>query len=374
MNDAPSATAETVTVALGDRAYPIVIGAGLIEQAGAHLAPAIGRGRAFVVTDATVAALYLTPFLAALDRAGIAHETITVAPGEASKDLAGFGRVADACLAARIERSDTVVALGGGVVGDLAGFAAATLLRGVGFVQVPTTLLAQVDSSVGGKTGINTAQGKNLLGAFYQPKLVLADTGTLDSLPPRELRAGYAEVVKYGLLGDAGFFEWLEAHGQAVLEGDPAARRHAIRTSCAAKAAVVAADEREGGARALLNLGHTFGHALEAEGGYDGRVLHGEAVAVGMVLAFRLSSALGLCPAEDAARVRAHLARHGLPTAPRELPGLGGVDAAAFVAHMMSDKKVSAGRPTFILARGIGRAFVEPDVDLTRVGETLAAA
>lgn len=364
----------SLTVALGERAYPIVIGPGLIAGADRHLPAILKGGRAFIISDETVAGWYLEPFQAALDRAGTRHETVVVPPGESSKDLATFGRVADACLAARIERRDTVVALGGGVVGDLAGFAAASLLRGVGFVQVPTTLLAQVDSSVGGKTGINSAYGKNLLGAFYQPRLVLADTGSLDSLAPRELRAGYAEVVKYGLLGDAAFFEWLEANGRAVLDGDPEARRHAIRISCEAKAAIVAQDERESGARALLNLGHTFGHALEAESGYDGRVLHGEAVAVGMVLAFRLSAALGLCPPGDAERVRAHLARHGLPTAPADLPGLSEVQADAFVAHMMSDKKVSAGRPTFILVRGIGRAFVEPAVDLDRVTETLAAA
>ncbi|MEM9685117.1 MAG: 3-dehydroquinate synthase family protein, partial [Pseudomonadota bacterium] len=251
--------AETLQVALGDRSYPIVIGTGLIAGAEDHVIKAVEGGRAFVVTDDAVADIYLAPFVENLKRAGIRVETIRVAPGEGSKDLATFGQVAETCLAARIERRDTIVALGGGVVGDLAGFAAASLLRGVRFVQVPTTLLAQVDSSVGGKTGINMPQGKNLLGAFYQPKLVLADTGTLDTLPARELRAGYAEVVKYGLLGDSAFFDWLDENGAAVLQGDPDARSYAIRKSCEAKAEIVAQDEREGGARALLNLGHTFG-------------------------------------------------------------------------------------------------------------------
>jgi len=267
-----------------------------------------------------------------------------------------------------------VVALGGGVIGDLAGFAAAVLLRGVRFVQVPTTLLAQVDSSVGGKTAIDTAHGKNLVGAFHQPRLVLADTGVLDTLPRRELLAGYAEVLKYALLGDPGFFDWLEANGRKVIAGDAGARAHAIVTSCAAKAEIVAADEREAGARALLNLGHTFGHALEAETGYDGSLLHGEAVAIGMVLAFALSERLGLCPSADTARVRRHMADVGLPTG---LPGGRAWDAGRLLDHMTRDKKARDGRATFVLVRGIGRAYVEPEVDPAEVRallETAAAA
>jgi 3-dehydroquinate synthase len=269
-----------------------------------------------------------------------------------------------------LERSSLLVAFGGGVIGDLAGFAASILLRGLDFIQIPTSLLAQVDSSVGGKTGINTPHGKNLVGSFHQPRLVLADTGVLRTLPKRELLAGYAEVVKYGLIDDPDFFQWLEDHGLAIVEGDPAARRHAILTSCAAKAAIVAEDERESGRRALLNLGHTFGHALEAELGYDQRLLHGEAVAIGLVLAFELSTALGLCPAADTAAVRRHLAAVGLPTDLEAVPGVVW-SVEALIEHMRRDKKVRDGRVSFVLVRGIGKAFMAGDIALDDVAALL---
>jgi 3-dehydroquinate synthase len=351
---------ETVTVALGDRAYDILIGPGLFEEAGERIA-ALGARTVGIVTDENVAALHLPRALESLRRAGLKAETITVAAGEASKCFTTLAAVVDGLLAARIERGDVVLALGGGVVGDLAGFAAAILRRGVRCVQAPTSLLAQVDSSVGGKTGINSARGKNLIGAFHQPSLVLADADALDTLPLREFRAGYAEVAKYGLIDDAAFFSWLETEHEAVFAGG-AARARAIATSCRAKAAIVARDEREAGDRALLNLGHTFGHALEAEVAYDGsRLIHGEGVAIGMAMAFRFSAALGLAPEEDARRVERHLAAVGLPTTPKLIPGgVGG--AEELLAHMEQDKKVEAGRLTFILARGIGRSFVSRDV------------
>jgi 3-dehydroquinate synthase len=351
---------ETVTVALGDRAYDILIGPGLFEEAGERIA-ALGARTVGIVTDENVAALHLPRALESLRRAGLRAETITVAAGEASKCFTTLAAVVDGLLAARIERGDVVLALGGGVVGDLAGFAAAILRRGVRCVQAPTSLLAQVDSSVGGKTGINSARGKNLIGAFHQPSLVLADADALDTLPLREFRAGYAEVAKYGLIDDPAFFSWLEAEHEAVFAGG-AARARAIATSCRAKAAIVARDEREAGDRALLNLGHTFGHALEAEVAYDGsRLIHGEGVAIGMAMAFRFSAALGLAPEEDAGRVERHLAAVGLPTTPKLIPGgVGGPEE--LLAHMEQDKKVEAGRLTFILARGIGRSFVSRDV------------
>ena len=313
-----------------------------------------------LITDETVAGRYGARFVAALAEAGIRSDSIVVPAGEDSKSLARLGTVLDQVLGLGIERGSMVVALGGGVVGDLAGFAAAVALRGIPFIQVPTTLLAQVDSAVGGKTGINSPHGKNLIGAFHQPRLVLADTGALDSLPPRDLRAGYAEVAKYGLIDRPDFFGWLEQEGgAAVLAGDPAARRHAIRTSCEAKAAIVAADERESGQRALLNLGHTFGHALEAASGYSNRLLHGEAVAIGIVLAYGLSARLGLCAHDDPVRVRRHMEAVGLPTAvPDWAP-----DADGLLALMAKDKKVAGGQLTFILARGIGEAFVARGID-----------
>ncbi|MFN0042198.1 MAG: 3-dehydroquinate synthase [Alphaproteobacteria bacterium] len=357
---------ERIRVELGARGYDILIGTGLLAEAGGHLAKLLARPRVVVVSDENVARLYLADFETALDRAAIAHDRIILPPGEKTKDFAHLARLMDALLAKRIERTTTIVALGGGVIGDLAGFAAAIALRGIDYVQVPTTLLAQVDSSVGGKTAINTAHGKNLVGSFYQPRLVLADLGMLDSLPRRDLLAGYAEVAKYGLIDDPSFFAWLETNAAALLAGDGALRGRAVGVSCRAKARIVGADERESGQRALLNLGHTFGHAIEAEARYEGEVLHGEGVAVGMVMAFDLSVRLGLCAAEDALRVRRHLKEAGLPT---ELSSLGGRawDARRLVQHMHQDKKVQDGRLTFVLARGIGRAFVAHDVPAERV-------
>jgi 3-dehydroquinate synthase len=325
--------------------------------------------RVAVVSDETVAALHLPELARSLASGGIEHHEIVVPPGEATKDFAVLQRLIDDLLGARIERGDAVIAFGGGVIGDLAGFAASILRRGVAVVQMPTTLLAQVDSSVGGKTGINTRHGKNLVGAFHQPRLVLADTGVLDTLPRRQAVAGYAEVVKYGLIDDPGFFAWLETNGGAVCAGERAARRHAVVTSCRAKARIVAADERETGSRALLNLGHTFAHALEAEAGYGGGLLHGEAVAVGMVLAFELSARLRLCPAADVERVRRHLASVGLPTRPPAAVGEDG--AGRLIDRMEQDKKVRDGQIAFVLAHGIGKAYVDRNVDRAEVRAVL---
>ena len=361
---------ETVRVALGARSYDILIGPGLIDQAGAMLQPLITVPRAIIVTDETVAALHLPRLTGSLDTAGIAHEDIVLPAGEATKSLDRLGEVLDRMLSAGIERSVTVIALGGGVIGDLGGFAASVALRGLPYVQIPTTLLAQVDSAVGGKTGINSPHGKNLIGSFYQPRLVIADVAALDSLPPRQRRAGYAEIVKYGALGDADFFDWLEANGADLLAGDVEKLSHAVKTSCEAKAAIVAADEREAGKRALLNLGHTFGHALEAETGYGDRLLHGEAVAIGMGLAFDLSVRLGLCPAADADRLRRHLSDVGLPVA---LPD-GDWSVDRLMAHMARDKKVTGGRIAFVLARGLGKAFVATDIDPAEAAAVLDAA
>jgi 3-dehydroquinate synthase len=355
----------TVPVALGDRAYDIVIGRGLLASLGPRIAALRPGARTVIVTDETVAQHHLAAAEASLAAAGIASSRIVVPAGEASKSLAQFENVCEAIIAARIERSDLAIALGGGVIGDLAGFSAACVRRGLDFVQVPTTLLAQVDSSVGGKTGINSRHGKNLIGAFHQPALVIADTALLDTLPPREVRAGYAELAKYGLLGDAGFFHWLEANAADVFSGGPA-REHAIAVSCRAKAAIVARDERETGERALLNLGHTFGHALEAACGFSQRLLHGEAVALGMVMAFDFSVRNGFCAGQDAGRVRAHLAGSGLPTHVSEVPGgVPGVDA--LMRLIAQDKKVRRGALTFILVRGIGEAFIEHNVDPAEV-------
>lgn len=364
---------ETLRVELGERSYDILVGTNLIASAGTRMKPVLTRPRAVVVTDETVAKLHLAALEASLDGAGIAHGRIVLPAGEATKDFPHLERLIEELLAQRVERSTMLVALGGGVIGDIAGFAASIVLRGLDFVQIPTTLLAQVDSAVGGKTAINTKRGKNLVGAFHQPRLVLADTGALSTLPKRELLAGYAEVVKYGLIDDAAFFAWLEENGPALIAGDAALRRRAVAASCAAKARIVAMDERETGPRALLNLGHTFGHALEAEAGYGGAVLHGEAVAAGMVMAFDLSVRLGLCPAEDAARVRRHLLTVGLPTGSDILgPAARGVDR--LIGHMRQDKKVKDGRVTFILARGIGRSFIAHDVELDEVRRMLDAA
>ncbi|ALG90214.1 MULTISPECIES: 3-dehydroquinate synthase [Actibacterium] len=362
---------ETVQVPLGDRAYDIRIDTGLIARAGAEIAPLLHRPRVAVLTDENVAALHLEPLRAGLAAAGIDMAALILPPGEATKSWPQFTRAVEWLIEQKVERRDVVVALGGGVIGDLAGFAAAVLRRGVRFVQIPTSLLAQVDSSVGGKTGINSPHGKNLIGAFHQPSLVLADIAVLETLPPRDFLAGYGEVVKYGLLGDAAFFDWLEAEGPALARGDRAARARAVRRSCEMKADIVVRDETEQGDRALLNLGHTFCHALEAATGYSDRLLHGEGVAIGCALAFDLSSRMGLCSQEEPSRVRAHLAQMGMKKDLSDIPGAL-PDADALIALMGQDKKVLDGKLRFILARGIGAAFVTSDVDLGAVRSVLA--
>lgn len=364
---------ETLRVELGPRSYDIHVGAGLLQDAGALIGPLLRRQPAVIVTDDTVADLHLAALEAALEQAGISHRCVVLAAGEGTKDFAGLERLVDEVLETRPERGSALIALGGGVIGDITGFAASMILRGIDFIQIPTTLLAQVDSSVGGKTGINTRHGKNLAGSFYQPRLVIADTAMLDTLPKRELLAGYAEIVKYGLLGDAAFFEWLEQNGARVCNCDREALLHAVVTSCRAKAAIVAEDETETGRRALLNLGHTFGHALEVATGFGSDLLHGEAVAIGMVMAFDLSALLGLCSAEDADRIRRHLSAVGLPT------GLGALGPRRWqvddlLSHMHQDKKVRDGTVNFILARGIGRAFCAQDVALEDVARLLEGA
>lgn len=360
----------TVPVPLGDRAYEILVGRGLLESAGSRIA-ALGARAAAIVTDAHVGPLYAGTLAESLRQQGLRVETFTLPPGEATKSYTSLEKVCDFALEARIERGDLVIALGGGVVGDLAGFAAAVVRRGVRFVQVPTTLLAQVDSSVGGKTGINSRHGKNLVGAFHQPSLVLADTAALDTLPLREMRAGYAEVAKYGLIDDAAFFDWCEANWHGVFSGGPE-RDEAVARSCRAKAAVVVRDEREDGDRALLNLGHTFGHALERITRYDSaRLVHGEGVAIGLCLAFRFSASLGLCPEADAQRVEAHLAAAGLPTRLSHVPGGCGT-VEELLDAMAQDKKVKGGALTFILARGIGQSFIAPGVAVDDVRSFLA--
>ena len=357
-------SAERITVDLGRhrQSYDILVGDGLIDGAAGHIGKVLKRPKAFIVTDETVAALHLDRLRGALEAGGIACHATVMAPGEKNKDFAHLQQMTDALLDAGAERSDTLVALGGGVIGDMTGFAAAILRRGMDFVQVPTTLLAQVDSSVGGKTGIDTRQGKNLIGAFHQPRLVLADTGVLDTLPRRELLAGYAEVVKYGLLGDAVFFDWLTRRGHEVIAGDGRARRQAIATCCRFKAEIVARDETETGERALLNLGHTFGHALEAEAGFDAGLLHGEGVAIGMAMAFALSVELEMCLPDDSEGARRHLDAVGLPTHPAQR-GLKDVSAASLVARMAQDKKVKDGRIALILAHGVGEAFLTREVE-----------
>jgi 3-dehydroquinate synthase len=362
---------EKIEVALGARSYDVLIGEGLVDRSAEHLAPFVRRGRLLVVSDETVWGTLGARLQAALGET--AAVPILVPAGEESKSWKGLQSVVDALLAAGLERSDHVVAFGGGIVGDLAGFAAAIVNRGCSFVQIPTTLLAQVDSSVGGKTAINVAAGKNLAGAFHQPSLVLIDPSLLDTLDPRQLRAGYAEIVKYALIEDREFFGWLEQHGVDVLAGKPDARRTAIAKAVNGKARIVEQDEREtAGRRALLNLGHTFGHALEAEAGYSDRLLHGEAVALGCVLAFDFSFQRGLCPAGDAARVRKHFAAASLPTTLASL-GLDGL-GQRLCHHMRHDKKREGGRTAFILARGIGSAFVDKEVDLAEVAAFLDGA
>src|SRR5437660_6154479 len=366
-------TIERLHVDLGDRGYDILVGPQLIERSGREMLPLMRRRHAVVVSDEIVAGHYLASLRDSLSEAGIAHHYVLLPPGEETKDLAHFGKLAEDILALGIERGTMLVALGGGVVGDVTGFAAATLLRGIDFVQIPTTLLAQVDSSVGGKTGIITRTGKNLIGAFYQPRLVLADTLVLSSLPRRELLAGYAEIVKYGLIRDVKFFAWLEAEGHQVCALAPEPLRRAVLTSCAMKAEIVAGDEREEGDRALLNFGHTFGHALEAETGFSSRLLHGEAVALGMVLATDFATKLGLIAPEDALRARRHLEACGLPTRLAEI-GLTGIPADRLLGHMSKDKKVRNGRITLILPRRLGAAFVMKDAPIEPLRDSLTAA
>ena len=357
----PAKDIVTVPVVLGDRSYDILIGDGLIEAAGEQIARQSKGTRVAVVTDENVAALHLARLTDSLARAGIEATPIIVAAGEKSKSFATLETVTNAVLAARLERGDAVVAFGGGVIGDLAGFVAGIVRRGMNFIQMPTSLLAQVDSSVGGKTGINTAHGKNLVGVFYQPQLVLADTGVLNTLSSREFAAGYAELAKYGLIDRPDFFAWLEANWQAVFAGG-AARTEAIAEACRSKAAVVARDERETGDRALLNLGHTFGHALETATGYDSaRLVHGEGVAIGMVLAHRFSVRMNLAGVEAAERVERHLKAVGLPTRLQDVPG-GLPPAERLMEFIAQDKKVSRGALTFILTRGIGQSFIAKDV------------
>jgi len=364
---------ETLRVDLAERSYDIRIGSGLMAVAGAEIAPLLARPRVAVLTDETVAALHLENLRAGLTAAGIDMDSLALPAGEATKSWPQFERAVEWLLAQKIERRDMVVAFGGGVIGDLAGFAAAVLRRGVRFVQIPTTLLAQVDSSVGGKTGINAPQGKNLIGAFHQPSLVLADIDLLGTLSARDFLAGYGEVVKYGLLGDAEFFEWLEVNGPALATGDSRLRTEAVRRSCRMKADIVARDETEQGDRALLNLGHTFCHALEAATGYSDRLLHGEGVAVGCALAFEVSARMGLCSQESPSRVRAHLKAMGMKT---DLADIDGAlpDADGLISLMAQDKKVLDGNIHFVMARAIGEAFVTSDVDPVVLKSVLAEA
>jgi 3-dehydroquinate synthase len=366
----------TVNVALGARAYDIVIGRGVIATLGERINKLKPGCKVAIVTDETVARHHLATAEAVLAGAGIGAAAVKVPAGEGSKSFRMLERVCDELITARIERGDIVVALGGGVVGDLGGFAASLVRRGIDYVQVPTSLLAQVDSSVGGKTAINARQGKNLIGAFYQPILVVADTALLDTLPEREFRAGYAEVVKYGLLGDANFFEWLDANWRDLFAGGNSsgsfAREHAIAVSCRAKAAIVARDERETGDRMLLNLGHTFGHAFEAAAGFSDKLLHGEAIGLGMALAFEFSARRGLIAKDDVDRVIAHLAAVGLPTHVKAVPGGNWPTIDTMMDLISQDKKVQRGRLTFILVRGIGQAFVTRDVDAAEVRAFLA--
>ena len=352
---------DIVPVSLGERSYDIAIGEGLLARAGEFVAPLLKRPLTAIVTDQNVAQAHLATLERALAAHGIRSTAIIMPPGEATKSFKHLAELCDRLLAAGIERRDRIIAFGGGVIGDLAGFAAAILRRGVGFIQIPTTLLSQVDSSVGGKTGINSSHGKNLIGAFHQPLAVITDIALLNTLPKRELASGYAEVAKYGLLGDAGFFEWLEGAAPAILRGDTQARIHAIRKSCEAKARIVAEDETETGARALLNLGHTFGHALESATGYSTRLLHGEGVAIGMVQAFRFSERQKLCAPGTAARVAKHLKSAGLPVHVSQIPG-DLPPPATLLDIMRQDKKAQGGRLTFILAKGIGETFIARDV------------
>ncbi|MGY9015339.1 MAG: 3-dehydroquinate synthase [Rhodospirillales bacterium] len=373
MIDKQHADYSALKVELGDRGYDILVGGNLLDQAGEFIRPVASLQKAVIVTDSNVAPLYLSRLQASLECAGISQNSIILPAGEATKDLAHLEELTSLLLSTPVERKTMLIALGGGVIGDITGFAAAITLRGMEFIQIPTSLLAQVDSSVGGKTGINTPQGKNLIGAFHQPRLVLADISTLKTLPLREFLAGYAEVAKYGLLGNYEFFSWLENNGKKICAGDPDALRYAVLTSCEDKARVVAEDERETGNRALLNLGHTFGHSLEAQVGYGGKLLHGEAVAIGMDMAFELSSRMGLCSGQDRQRAHNHLQSVGLDLSIKSLADSTWT-ADALLAHMQTDKKVQDGKLTFILARAIGDTFITNDVDLNTVRSVLEDA
>ncbi|GAM97982.1 3-dehydroquinate synthase [alpha proteobacterium U9-1i] len=353
---------EKIKIDLDARSYDVHVGQGLLKRAGELIAPFAPNRRVFIVTDANVAKLHRSTLVASLEERSIANWTIVLPPGEEQKNFDGLERVSRQLLQAGISRNDLVVALGGGVIGDLAGLSAGITMRGIDFVQIPTTLLAQVDSSVGGKTAIDTPEGKNLIGLFHQPRLVLADQDVLATLSPRERLCGYAEIVKIGLISDPAFFAWCEANAARVLACDPAALTHAVTTAVKVKAAIVAADEREAGVRALLNLGHTFGHALETQAGYSGALLHGEAVGTGMALAYQYSARLGLMPPDETQRVRAHLESAGFITDLRALPGAP-FDADKTLALMAGDKKAEAGRLTLVLARGIGKAFVQKEAD-----------
>ncbi len=363
-------TSEKISVNLGNRSYDVLVASGLLTAAADHISPFLNRPRVVIVTDETVARLYLDPLADNLCAAGITVDQLVLPAGEKTKSFNHLENLCEELLRLQVERDDIVISMGGGVIGDLAGFASAILRRGCRFIQIPTTLLAQVDSSVGGKTAINTKHGKNLVGAFHQPALVLADVGVLNTLPPRELRAGYGEVVKYGLLGDADFFGWLEQHGAKLLAGNAAYRVEAVKRSVEAKAGIVAQDERENGIRALLNLGHTFGHALEAHVGFSGKLLHGEGVALGIVLAFELSAQQKFCNSQDTQRVKKHFADVGLPVSIQDIDGFAAT-ADDLMSHIYQDKKVSGGKLTFILARGIGEAFVAKNIPPARVSEFL---
>ena len=363
---------ELLRVELGDRAYDIAVGERLLAKAGQRIAQLAASKKVIIVTDETVARLYLHRLTNTLEEHAVRCRAVIVKPGEGTKSLESFASLMETLLEQKPDRSTLLVALGGGVIGDLTGFAASVLLRGVNFIQIPTTLLAQIDSSVGGKTGVNSRYGKNLIGSFHQPLLVLADVSVLSTLPRRELLAGYAEMVKYGLINDAEFFGWLEEHAAALLGGDMSLMTQAIVKSCAAKAAIVAADEKEKNVRALLNFGHTFGHALEAETGFSDTLLHGEAVAIGMVLAFRLSVAIGLCPDTDLTRVLAHYAAADLPASP--LAVRKDWDTGRLMEHFTRDKKTVDGKLTFILTRGIGKAFITQEVSKTALEQALVQA
>jgi 3-dehydroquinate synthase len=357
-------------VSLGAHSYDILVGERLLAKAGSYIKPLLKRPQVIIVSDETVAKFYLHRLVGSLEEAGIAHRSVIVPAGEGTKSLGAFSNVIEQILEQKPSRDTTLIALGGGMVGDLTGFAASVLLRGVNFIQIPTTLLAQVDSSVGGKTGINSAFGKNLIGRFHQPILVLSDVSTLASLPKRELLAGYAEMLKYALINDPEFFAWLNANASAMLAGDVALLTHAILHCCKAKATIVEADETEHGVRALLNLGHTFGHALEAETGYGDALLHGESVAIGMVMALHTSVAMGLCPAADLDKVKVHYKAMGLPASPKDIRAEW--DEKALMEHFTRDKKSKDGSLTFILARGIGGAFVAEKVDAALIQKTVS--